>query len=92
MVNSVFGRATVGNRFYNNRVEVLSKLQKKFVVEDLRCTQSNACIINQELQQWTDFYYREVTKAIYGHGKYRLAPGYEIFYKEPTQWFKLSEE
>ena len=76
MVNSEFDRATVSNLFYNNRLELLRKLQKTFVVEDLHNTQSNACI----LQQWTDYYYREVVKAIYGHGKYRLAPGSEIFY------------
>ena len=76
MVNSEFDHATVSNLFYNNRLELLRKLQKTFVVEDLHNTQSNACI----LQQWTDYYYREVVKAIYGHGKYRLAPGSEIFY------------
>lgn len=31
MVNSGFDRATVGNRFYINRMEVLHKLQKNFI-------------------------------------------------------------
>ena len=29
---------------------------------------------------------------MYGQGKYRLAPGYDHFYVEPTKWFKWSQE
>ena len=68
MVNSEFDRATTGNRFNINRLEVLHKLWKKFVVRYLSGTQSNACIIIQEQQQWTDSYYREVTQNVNGHG------------------------
>ena len=75
-INFDLDREQIGYKFYNNRLEVLHKIQKKFVVEE--DIENDVCFINQGLKDWTETYYKELSKALNGQGKYRLAPGYDF--------------
>ena len=90
LINCDLDRAPIGSKFYNNRLEVLHKLQNKFVTEGE--ITHDVCAINKALQEWTESYHKEALKALYGHGRYRLAPGYDQFYVDPTKWFKWGQE
>lgn len=90
VINAELNRAQVGNRFYNNRLQLLHKLQKKYVSEGEY--KDDVSSINSALQEWSETFVKEEIKALYGQGKYRLAPGYDHFYVEPTKLFKWSQE
>ena len=44
------------------------------------------------LHQWHLSFEREIERAFYGQGRFRLAPGYEQFYREPTIYLSQSQE
>ena len=41
---------------------------------------NDVCSINEAMQDWVASYYKEAITDLYGHGKYRLAIGYEHFF------------
>lgn len=62
------------SQFFNKRPEVLHKLQKKVN----QCNVwNNVCSINESMQNWVASYFKEAIIALYVHGKYWLAIGYE---------------
>ncbi len=81
---SPLDRATLGNSFYNNWLEVLHKLQKKKIEHEV-------CQISKALEQWKKSYNREAARAIFEHGKYNIAPAFEHFYVKPPKWFRWNE-
>ena len=52
VINAELDRAQVGNRFYNNRLELLHKLQKKYVSEGEY--KDDVSSINSALQEWSE--------------------------------------
>ena len=44
------------------------------------------------LRQWHLSFERETERAFYRQGKFRLAPGYEQFLREPTIYLSWSQE
>ena len=90
VIRSPLDRATLGNSFYNNRLEVLHKLQKKRIEEGK--IEHEVCQISKALEHWTKSYNREAVQAIHGHGKHKLAPAFEHFYVELTKWFRWNEQ
>lgn len=45
------------------------------------------------LEKWiTENFIHEINRAFYGQGKYRLGPGYQQFFREPTLFLKWSKE
>ena len=74
--------------FYNNRLEVMHKLQKKKLFEEAT-TKEVTDVINA-LKEWQASYRSEAVRAIRGIGKYRLAPTYQQFGVDPVRWMQWS--
>lgn len=80
----------LSGRYYNNALELMHKLQKKKLKEmevkrDVRS-------VSEALEEWNKNYFTEHLKAVYGQGKYRLAPGYDKFQRNPVIFNRLSDE
>ena len=46
----------------------------------------------QAMQDWEAFYYKEASRVLYGHGRYRSAISHEHFFVIPTKWFQWSKQ
>ena len=78
-VGEALDRLQLDTRFTNNHLEVMHKIQKK------NATEANSVLevtsVLKTLHKWHLLFRRETEKAFYGQGKFRLAPGYEQFYR-----------
>ena len=81
-------RIGIGDSFYNNRLEVMHKLQKKKAKE--ASVEKEATAIINLLKEWVNSYRTEAVRAVRGLGKYRLAPGYQQFAVDPVRWMRWS--
>ena len=92
--NQVVGEAMdclqLDTRFTTNRLEVMHKIQKRNTAEANSGLEVTSVL--KTLHQWHLSFERETEKAFYGQGKFRLAPGYEQFYREPTIYLSWSQE
>ena len=77
--------------YYSNDLELKHRLQKKKLKDN--DVSMEIVSVTETLQKWVkENFLQEVTRAIYGQGKYRLAPGYESFFVDPTQFLKWSKD
>ena len=74
MLWSAKDRIGVSEPFYNNRLEVMHKLQKKKLFEEAT-TKEVTDVINA-LKEWQASYHSEAVRAIRGIWKYHLTPAY----------------
>ena len=82
VVGEALDRLQLDTRFTTNRLEVMHKIQKKNAAEANSCSKVTSVL--KTLHQWHLSFERETERAFHGQGKFRLAPGYEQFYREPT--------
>ena len=79
----------ISGRYYNNALENRHKSQKKKLLEEIgkdrdlkKVTDILGRWVNENFQQ-------EISLALRGLGKFRLAPGYEHLAVNPKTWFHL---
>ena len=79
-------------RFYNNPLENRHKGQKKKIEEEVEKSRDLRKIINA-IEKWIDEnYLQEISLALRGLGKYRLAQSFENLFVEATTWLRISPE
>ena len=89
-VQESLDRLHLNKQFTTDRLDVMHKIQKKNASEeDLNGEVTN--VLNS-IQFWIISYYKEIERAFYGQGKYRLASGYEEFYRDPNIFLSWSQE
>ena len=89
VVGEALDRLQLDTRFTTSHLEVTHKIQKKNTAE----TNSGLEVtVLKTLHQWHLSFERETERAFYGQGKFRLAPGYEQFYREPSIYLPWSQE
>ena len=88
IISSAKDRIGISEPFYNNRLEVMHKLQKKKLFEEAT-TKEVTDVINA-LKEWQASYRSEAVRDIRGIGKYRLAPAYQQFGVDPVRWMQWS--
>ena len=82
----------ISGRFFNNSLENRHKGQKKKIAEEVGKSRDLKKVITS-LEKWVDEnYFQEISLALRGLGKYRLAPGYENLAIDPKTWLRLSPE
>lgn len=86
VINSAKDRVGINSVFYNNRLEVMHKLQKKLKKEDDIPHEVVAMV--KMLKEWSESYYHEAVRAVRGIGKYRLAPDFQTFAIDPVRWIR----
>ena len=90
VVDEALDLRQLDTRFTTNRLEVMHKIQKKNVEKANSGLEVTSVL--KTLHQWHLSFERETERAFYGQGKFRLAPGYEQFYGEPTIYLSWSQE
>eukprot|EP00112_Aurelia_sp_Birch-Aquarium-sp1_P002183 Seg1234.19 transcript_id=Seg1234.19/GoldUCD/mRNA.D3Y31 product="hypothetical protein" protein_id=Seg1234.19/GoldUCD/D3Y31 len=90
IIGSVKDRLCQDEKFFNNRLEIMHKLQKKKITEE--DISKEMIEITNMLREWTASYRNEATKSLRGLGKYRLAPGFQQFFVDPVRWYQWSTE
>ena len=90
VVGEALDRLQLDTRFTTNRLEGMDKIQKKNAAE--ANSGSKVTSVLKTLHQWHLSFERETERAFHGQGKFRLAPGYEQFYREPTIYLSWSQE
>ncbi|XP_065060451.1 uncharacterized protein LOC135687737 [Rhopilema esculentum] len=89
LLMSARSRLNIKGRFYTNGLESGHRLQKKFMSDEGR-KPSDVTEVNTFLSQFVDEFHSEAARALRGIGRYRLAPGYESFYVDPSKWNQWS--
>ena len=82
----------IEGRFYNNPLENRHKGQKKKIEEEVEKSRDLRKIINA-IEKWIDEnYLQEISLALRGLGKYRLARSFENLFVDATTWLRISPE
>ena len=77
-------------RCYTNGPELKHKLQKKQMAEEN--IPKEVAAVTAKLRNLIEDSHEEEVRAMKGLGKYRLPPGYESFYVDPSKWNTFSVE
>ncbi|XP_066932127.1 uncharacterized protein [Clytia hemisphaerica] len=92
LVQSARDKLQIDGRYYNNNLELLHKLQKK-KREDLKIASKDVVVMSDVLNRWIEEnFYSQISLAIRGKGKYRLAPEYATFYVSPSRYRDMTDE
>ena len=89
LVLSARSHLNIKGRFYTNGLESAHRLQKKFLSDEGR-EPKDVTEVNVLLSEFVDEFHTEAARALRGVGRYRLAPGYENFYVDPSKWNQWS--
>ena len=89
-VGEALDRLQLDTRFTINHLEVMHKIQKKNTAEASSGLEVTSVL--KTLHQWHLSFEREIERAFYGQGRFRLAPGYEQFYRETTICLSWSQD
>ena len=83
----------ITGRFYNNNLENMHKSQKKKLEDEISGNKRDLTKIINTLNKWiNENFYQELSLALRGMGKFRLATGYEHLHIDPKTWFRLLPE
>jgi len=82
----------IEGRYYNNPLENRHKSQKKKIEEEAGKTRNLEKLFSV-LEKWVnENFVQEISLALRGFGKYRLAPGYQHLQVDPKDWLRMSPE
>jgi len=94
LIQTVREELGIYKRFYNNNLELNHKLQKKKFKEiNNSKTKVDVFAASDVLQTWVDEnFFTEISLALRGFGKYKLAHGYEQFFVQSQTWTRWSPD
>ena len=90
VVGEALDRLQLDTRFTTNGLEAMHKIQKKNTAEANSGLEVTSVL--KTLHLWHLSFERETERAFYGQGKFRLAPGYQHFYRQTTIYLSWNQE